>query len=122
MISKQNRINRTDFETIMKKGGLTNSGLFSLRFLKNLPASDGLSPAGVEKYSQFAVVVSKKVAKTAVLRNKIRRRCYSILRKVSKSLNNSYYVILFAKKGAEKATFAETEAQILEILKKAKIC
>lgn len=115
----------------MKKGGISHSGLFSLRFLKSLPERDGSERAGVEKYSQFSVVVSKKVAKTAILRNKIRRRGYSIFGKVSESLNNPvrtdvrpggpYYVILFAKKGAEKATFAETESQIQEILKKAKL-
>ncbi len=121
MIPKNQRISRENFEIIMKKGGLTNSGLFSLRFLKNLPAQDRTDLEGPENTTHFSVVVSKKVAKTAVLRNKIRRRGYSVLGKMRKSLNNPYFIILFAKKGAEKATFAETEAQILEILKKAKL-
>ena len=94
----------------MKKGGFLNSSLFSLRFLKN-----------PEKTTCGSVVVSKKVAKTAILRNKIRRRGYSVLKKVQTSLNSPYFIILFAKKGVEKATFIETESQIQEILKKAKI-
>lgn len=110
MVPKNQRISRENFENIMKKGGISHSGLFSLRFLKS-----------EAKTSSFSVVVSKKVTKTAVLRNKIRRRGYSILGKVAKSLNNPYYIIVFAKKGAEKATFVETEAQVLELLKKAKI-
>ena len=110
MIPKKSRINREDFEKMMKMGRLCNGGLFSLRFLKN-----------TGKSTHFSVVVSKKVAKTAVLRNKIRRRGYSIFQKVQKELKNNGFIILFAKKGAEKATFAETEAQIQEILKKAKI-
>ncbi len=110
MIPKNQRISRENFENIMKKGGLTNSGLFSLRFLKN-----------PENTTHFSVVVSKKVAKTAVLRNKIRRRGYSIFGKIQKELKNPYFIILFAKKGAEKANFNETEAQIEEILKKSKI-
>lgn len=63
-------------------------------------------------------MVAKKVAKTAVSRNKIRRRGYSIL---SKSVKNPYFIILFGKKGVEKATFAEVEADILLVLEKAKI-
>ncbi len=110
MISKSQRINRDNFENIMKKGGMINSSLFSLKFLKN--------PINT---THFSVVVSKKVAKTAVLRNKIRRRGYSVFGKVAKSLNNPYFIILFVKRGAEKATFTETEVQILEMLKKAKI-
>lgn len=129
MIPKNQRISRENFEIIMKKGGLTNSGLFSLRFLKNLPAQDRTDLEGPENTTHFSVVVSKKVAKNAVLRNKIRRRGYSIFGKIQKELKNlpadlrrAHFIILFAKKGAEKATFSETEAQILEILKKAKIC
>ncbi len=91
----------------MKKGGFANSGLFSLRFLKN--------PLNI---AHFSVVVSKKVAKTAVARNKIRRRAYSIL---NKNVKNPYFIMLFGKKGVEKATFKEVEADILNILQKAKI-
>jgi ribonuclease P protein component len=87
----------------MKKGGFKSSSLFSLRILKNPLKSKG-----------FSVVVSKKVAKTAVLRNKIRRRTYEVLQKIPKT---PYSVILFAKNGVEKATFQEIEADISKLLK-----
>jgi ribonuclease P protein component len=90
----------------MKKGGFLNSSFFTLRFLK-----DPLNS------THFSVVVAKKVAKTAVSRNKIRRRAYSVL---GKTVKNPYFVILFGKKGVEKATFAEVEADILLALEKAK--
>lgn len=98
----------------MKKGGFLNSPFFTLRFLKN--------PL---KLTHFSVVVSKKVAKTAVLRNKIRRRTYSILKKLTKNSKNplagqAYFIILFGKKGVEKATFAEVEADIKKLLEKVK--
>ncbi len=108
MIPKTNRINREDFEKVMKKGGFQSSGLFSLRFLKN-PLNS----------THFSVVASKKVAKNAVLRNKIRRRAYSILHK---NIKNPYFIILIRKKGVEKATFTEVEADIISVLEKAKIC
>ena len=112
MIPKKTRINREIFEKVMKKGGFLNSGLFSLRFLKN-----------PEKTTSFGVVVAKKIAKTAILRNKIRRRAYSVLRRVVKNplAGQAYFIILFGKKGVEKATFSETESGVLDVLKKAKI-
>lgn len=69
----------------------------------------------MDNKGHFGVVVAKKVAKTAVLRNKIRRRAYSILRKTVK---NPYFAILFAKKGVEKATFIETELDIQKLAEK----
>ena len=110
MIPKKSRINREDFEKMMKMGRLCNGGLFSLRFLKN-----------TGKSTHFSVVVSKKVAKTAVSRNKIRRRAYSLLRKAFKNSENPYFLALFAKKGVEKATFSEVEGEVLVLLEKAKI-
>ncbi len=82
----------------MKKGSITHGSLFSLRFMKS-----------IDNKGHFGVVVAKKVAKTAVLRNKIRRRAYSILKKTVK---NPYFAILFAKKGVEKASFADVKADI----------
>lgn len=110
MIPKLNRINREDFEKILKKGRLQNSGLFSLRFLEN--------PYNT---TNIGVVVSKKVAKTAVSRNKIRRRAYSLVQKYLKPLKPPYFLAFFAKKGAEKAAFKEVEAEISDLLQKAKI-
>lgn len=115
MISKQNRISRQDFEIIMKKGGLVSSPFFNCRFIKN--------PENISSASwRISVVISKKVAKTAVLRNKIRRRAYSVLKNSTKNPSPaSGYIILFAKKGVEKATFSETKEAIQDILIKAKI-
>lgn len=88
----------------MKKGGSLNSSFFSVRLLKN-PLNS----------IHFSVVVAKKVAKTAVSRNKIRRRVYSIL---GKNIKNPYFIILFGKKGVEKATFVEVKEDIEKLVKK----
>lgn len=110
MIPNTNRINREDFEKIMKKGGFLNSPFFTLRFLKN--------PLNT---THFSVVVSKKVAKTAVSRNKIRRRTYSLLKKLTKNSKNPYFAIFFSKSGVEKALFQNLELEIQKLLEKAKI-
>lgn len=121
MIPKKSRITRENFEKVMKKGGLLNSSLFSLRFLQN-----------PYKTTHFSVVVSKKVAKTAVSRNRIRRRAYSVLKKEVYSSEKPYppeqgvrswggFIILFAKKGAETAKFVDFQVDISYLLNKAKI-
>lgn len=111
MILKSNRLSSRDFELVMKKGRIFNSALFSLKTLKN---KDFL---GIKA----SVVVSKKVAKTAVLRNKIRRRVYSVVGKELKNSKNPYFLIFFAKKGAEKASFNDQKLEILNLLENSKI-
>lgn len=103
MIPKKNRIKREDFEEITKKGGFLSSSLFSIRFLKN-----------PEKIRRISVVVSKKVAKTAVKRNLLRRRVYEVIQKMPES---PYFSIIFAKKGSEKASFREIATEITKLLK-----
>ena len=109
MIPKKSRITRENFEKVMKKGGLLNSSLFSLRFLQN-----------PYKTTHFSVVVSKKVAKTAVSRNKLRRWGYSVLKKETDVLKKPYFIIFFEKKGAETAAFEGFKTDIQGLFKKLK--
>ena len=63
------RIATDEFKEIMTRGKVFHSPLASLRYIVR---RDDTLPA-------FSVVVSKKVAKTAVKRNNIRRRMYDAL-------------------------------------------
>lgn len=70
---------------LLKKGRTFRNGLFSLKFV-NIAAEEkeGLSvPPQVETFkgSRFCFSVSKKVAKNATTRNKIRRAGYRLLKK-----------------------------------------
>ncbi len=55
---------------VYKNGGALRSHLVTIKYITN--------PR--RKYSRFAVVVSKKVHKSAVGRNRIRRRIYEVVR------------------------------------------
>lgn len=48
------------------------------------------------KKSRFAVVVSKKVDKRAVVRNRIRRRLYSIIQEIIPEINTTYDIVFIA--------------------------
>jgi ribonuclease P protein component len=84
MLSKRERISRSQFAEIMKSRQFANSPHFTLRSVS------------VGNIAKFAVSVSKKVSKKAVVRNRIRRRAYSALPKASPGLH-----LLIAKPGAE---------------------
>lgn len=118
MIRKESRIKREKFEKVMKKGELISSHLFSFRIERK---SLDLSHNSAESTSNFSVVVSKKVAKTSVSRNLLRRRVYEILRNIEKRLKNPCKIIVFAKKDSEVATFKALESEITAILENAKI-
>jgi ribonuclease P protein component len=66
MFTRQQHLSRIEVEEVVKKGQQAYVGpFFNMRCLK---ASE----------QKWTVSVSKKVAKTAVARNKIRRRLYSV--------------------------------------------
>lgn len=115
MLAKKNRISRALFDTLLKKGVFFHSQNLSLRVMKT---QKGLS--------KFSFVVSKKVSKSAVVRNLLRRRGYSVLKdsigKDSKDTMNTGVVgAFFFKKGAEKLGFSELQEETVFLLKKAKV-
>ncbi|OHA88175.1 MAG: ribonuclease P protein component [Candidatus Zambryskibacteria bacterium RIFCSPHIGHO2_01_FULL_43_27] len=65
-----------------------------------------------------SVVISKKIAKTAVERNKIRRRIFSILRKHITSARDGSLLVFHAKKPVLHKKFADLEVEIQNLLKK----
>lgn len=70
MIAKKNKLSRKDFLVCSKSTNLLFSPLFSLKYkINNL------------EFGRWSVVVSKKLSKKAVERNKIKRRVYEVLAK-----------------------------------------
>jgi ribonuclease P protein component len=71
MISSEHRFHgRASLRFVFKQGQVIRAQDISLRYAKN---------SRIEKY-RMAVVVSRKVSKSAVVRNRIRRRVYEIVR------------------------------------------
>ena len=101
------RLGRTELVDVMKRGKRAQSTLFSYVYL---PAPLGVSRAGV--------VVSKKVATTAVVRNKMRRQTYEVLRTLLPHVATPMLLVCIAKKEARSMTSAliarELEGQFLK--------
>jgi ribonuclease P protein component len=102
MLPSSKRLTIPLFKGVMDKGRIFHSPFFSAKMLKT------------EGMSRFSVAVSKKVAKNAIDRNKIRRRIYSTIRPLYPRIIPGIHGVIMPKSTVLKGTFAE-KAQELEI-------
>ena len=74
-------------------------------------------------FTRMAVVVSKKVDKTAVGRNRIRRRVYEVLRKNLEFIPEKMdYVFVVFSRDVMTMPFTELEKTLGELVAEAKVC
>lgn len=107
MLAKKDRLTVTDLEAL-SHGTSVFSTLISLR--------------GIEAASfKCAVSVSKKTAPTAVMRNKIRRRTYSIIGKLMPEITKKAFVLLMPKKEFATLPITELETEVRGLFKKARL-
>lgn len=104
MIPKNLRISRRLFGSIMESGRVFHSPHFSLR----------LAPADS---ARVAVSVSKKVSKSAVARNRSRRRAYAAIAPLVFALPPKLY-LFSAKSGADRLNAQELKSELAALLKK----
>ena len=109
MLPPKNRlVKKNDFERLFKKGSFLNSQLFSLRFIKN-----GLAD------SRFGFVVSAKISKKAVERNKIKRRLRESIRAILENIHPGVDVSITTKPTIKNKKFEDIIEEIEKIFKKA---
>lgn len=72
-------------------------------------------------HTKFAVVVSKKQTKTAIARNRIRRRVYTALFPFEQQTKDSYAVLVFIKKEITDCTIEQMTSELKKLLEKAGI-
>lgn len=71
---------------------------------------------------RFAVVISKKVIKSAVGRNRVRRRVYEAIRLNLTEIPESYdYIFIVFSKDLKTMEFTELEKLVLKLTEQAKI-
>ncbi|MBI2592209.1 ribonuclease P protein component [Candidatus Saccharibacteria bacterium] len=85
MISRKHRFRGYDSLKHVYKNGTTVRGpLFAVKFVANSKR---------DTY-RLAVVVSRKVQKSAVARNRIRRRLYEIVRQMQEDITGPYDIVI----------------------------
>lgn len=100
MLPSSKRLTTPLFKEVMDKGKLVHSSFFSLKIMK------------ATGESRFSVAVSKKIAKSAVERNKIRRRSYSAIRMVLPRLPEGIHGVFMAKAPILKSTLPDISKEV----------
>lgn len=102
MVPQENRLNRVAFTDTYANGRRVHMSGLLLVYLA--------APA-----HKMAIVVGKKVAKSAVARNRIRRQLYAILRKIK--IPNGH-IIVVAKPAARAYSYTRLCAEVATALKR----
>lgn len=111
MLSLNNRLKKTtDIRKVFKNGRFLKEGFLILKTAKN----------NLNK-SRFGFIVSQKVSKKAVVRNKIKRKMRGIVRKELKEIKTGTDNLFMALPGLEKKDFSAIQETISSLLKKAKL-
>ena len=72
----------------------------------------------INEKPKCAVVISKKIAKTAVLRHKNKRKIYKILSQLYPQFSDLKYIFISLQKNIENISDSELENEISELLLK----
>lgn len=133
MVKKEYRFKSWDgfIQIVLKKGSPARSDSFSLR---TLPSSHPYIQSRYKKLvntrpklnskmslaPKFAVVVSKKVSKSAVVRNRIRRRTFEWIRLNNEGLSSKQLTMVFVHTDSvAKMPSSELSTQLENLFKKA---
>jgi ribonuclease P protein component len=111
MLSEKNRLkNKKDFDRVFKKGKGFREDFLFLKHASNQLAN-----------SRLGIVVSQKISKKAVLRNRIKRRIRAVVSRKLPKIKKGTDFILVAIPGLEKKDFREIETALTNVLKKSKL-
>jgi len=109
MLPAKHRLRRkTDIELVFAKGKNVFDPLCGARVRKTgLPET------------RFAVVVGTKVSKSAVVRNRLRRRVREIVHHRLSDIAMGYDAVFLVRSEAKAASFSDLEGHVLHTLRKA---
>ena len=113
MICKKYRFHsRGGVRYVYQKGKTIRTPKMSLIFVKNS-----------RNFTRIAVVVSKKVEKTAVGRNRIRRRIYEALRNNFEYIpKKTDYIFVVYSKDVMRMPFSDLEKLLGDLVEESKVC
>jgi len=109
MLKKENRLKKKkDFDSVYKKGKTIAGKLVFLKILKN-----NLD------ISRFGFIISKKISKKAVIRNKIKRKLREIIKK--EIIKKGFDIIINTNLEILNKDYNEIRLEIRNLFKKAKL-
>lgn len=110
MLPKKNRITqKKDFEHMLKQSITINNKFFVVKYKPNHL-----------DLSRFAFIISNKISKKAVERNKIRRRMREIIRTNIEFIPKGFDIIFLTKRNILSIDFPNLTKEIIQCLKSIK--
>lgn len=111
MLPKTHRLRlKKDFDRIFKRGKFISHKFFTAGFAANdLPVS------------RMTVVVAKKVSKSAVIRNSVKRKATEVLRLNLVKIKTGFDMVFLVMPEIKGKNYWEIEKAIIDILKTAKL-
>lgn len=97
-----------DFQKVFNEGKSYYSNFIGLKLINNKL-----------DFNRFAIIISRKVSKKAVERNKIKRRIEEIIRLNFFNFKKSFDVIIITKKDILSLSYSEIEGNLMDLFKKA---
>lgn len=86
MLSKTNRLTTLQLEEVIEKGEVVHTSLFWLKRYKNQ-----------DKTKKLSVITPKKIFKTAVTRNKFKRKVYNYTKEIFSKIKEGFNIVLALK-------------------------
>jgi len=103
---------KKEFDLLYKRGKTAKGSFFSLRFLENKHIGDK---------TRFGIVISTKVSKKAVERNRKRRQLKEIIRLNQDKIKDGYIALIIFHELGEDFDYKELEKEFLGLVNKAGI-
>jgi len=104
MLKKENRLHlKKDFQCVFEKGNSRFNKYFGIKFLAN-----------ELDFSRFAFIVSKKISKKAVVRNKVKRRLRAVVLADLKNIKTGYDVIIICLPSVLELDYHKMQQILLE--------
>jgi ribonuclease P protein component len=113
-LAKAHRLPRSAFDGIYRKGRRVSGHYCRGVILNFSPQQKPISP-------QIGIVISKKVSKRAVVRNRLRRQIQAAFQYLLPHLSPGWQGIIIVQAVAVGCTYGQILAELEEIFKKAKV-
>lgn len=121
---------KIDFQRVFSQGESFRDGLFFFYVLKRPPSPSSplkkvgdssiqIEGGGIGVGNRIGFIVSKRVSKKAVTRNRVRRLLWEVYRQNKGKLKEGRDLVLVAKEGAGELSFLEMQEVLLELFRKA---
>lgn len=110
MLPKKNKVlSRSEISSIFKIGKFLSTPLFTIRWQNTEQSHLQLNP-------QIIIVVSKKISKSAVTRNHLKRQIKSIISHYLHYLPNNMNMILISKPSIRSKIFTEIQRDLKQVM------